>query len=68
MLKQHLTSTGQSQRDFAAQIGIDPSYLSLLVSGKKRPSLEVAVRIETATSGAVTCASWFPAGEGEDAA
>ncbi|WP_414973790.1 helix-turn-helix transcriptional regulator [Cereibacter sphaeroides] len=44
---------------FAAALGISRSYLSLLETGKKQPSLEVAVRIERITSGAVPASSWI---------
>tara|TARA_R110002020_G_scaffold474099_3_gene704524 strand:- start:663 stop:872 length:210 start_codon:yes stop_codon:yes gene_type:complete len=60
MLKDFLNSSGLSQRAFAEQVGIDPSYLSLLVSGQKRPSLKLAVSIEKATGGKVPCVSWVP--------
>lgn len=50
-----------SQRDFAKEIGISEPHLSALSSGKKRPSLKLAVRIERLTKGAVSAASWvFP--------
>ena len=48
------------QGDLAETFGISRAYLSLLLAGKKRPSLELAVRIERMTSGAVPVASWIP--------
>lgn len=60
MLKEFINESRLSQREFARTIGIDPSYLSLLVSGQKRPSLTLAVKIERATAGKVTCLSWLP--------
>lgn len=46
------------QLDLANILGISRPYMSLLVAGKKRPSLELAVRIEQVTGGAVPVVSW----------
>ena len=46
------------QRTLAAALGISRPYLSLLVAGKKRPSLELAVRIERLSQGNVPVTSW----------
>jgi len=60
MLRASIIASGLSREQFAAKAGISRSYLSLLEAGKKQPSLEVAVRIERLTSGAVLAASWVP--------
>ncbi len=46
------------QRELAEAFGISRPHLSLLLAGKKRPSLELAVRIEQMTDGAVPVTSW----------
>jgi DNA-binding transcriptional regulator YdaS (Cro superfamily) len=51
---------GQRKGDFAKRIGVSSAYLSQLLSGKRTPSLEVAVKIERETGGAVLAASWVP--------
>ena len=58
MLTQAITASGQTRRAIADQLGISASYLSLLEGGKKRPSLDLAFRIERLTGGAVPAASW----------
>jgi DNA-binding transcriptional regulator YdaS (Cro superfamily) len=63
MLKTHLEQTGERQGDFARRIGISQGFLSQLLNKRRSPSLSVAVRIERATGGAVSVASWH-----EDAA
>ena len=40
--------------DFARQIECQQSYVSLLTKGKRRPSPELALRIQEATEGKVT--------------
>ena len=42
----------------ALKLGVDKSYLSHLRSGRRRPSLETAGKIERATEGAVPVAAW----------
>lgn len=46
---------------FAGRVGISPSYLTELAAGIKRPSLDVACRIERETGGAVKVAHWLEA-------
>ena len=59
-IRAYLTETGRTQRALAAQLGISPSHLSEIVSGRKRPSLDVAFDIERATGGMVPVQSWGP--------
>lgn len=46
----------QSQNDGARRVGIGGSAFSLLLAGKRRPSIEVAARIERLYG--VPCAYW----------
>lgn len=48
------------KKDFAEKIGTSPSYLSQLLSGHRRPSFSLMVRIKDATNGAVCLNSWSP--------
>jgi len=43
---------------FASRLGTSPSYLSQLLSGRRRPSYELMLRIEQETGGAVDLRSW----------
>lgn len=51
-LKQYLK--GRDREEFAKQIGTTKNYLNLLVCGSRRPSPELAAKIEEASEGAVT--------------
>lgn len=64
MLANIILQSGSTRAAWAERLGISASYLSDILNGKKRPSLELAVRIESATAGAVTPASWVPDAEG----
>ncbi len=55
----------ESQSDIAMKFGISQAYLSQILSGKRRPSLDLAIRIERLTDGAVPATSWV---EQEDTA
>lgn len=63
MLTDAITRSGRSRTQFASALGIGRPFLSHLESGKKRPSLELAIRIERLTNGAVPAASWVPEAE-----
>lgn len=56
----YLANTKTKQSVLAASVGVSRGYLSELVGGTKRPSLELAVAIERATDGAVPATSWVP--------
>ena len=56
-LKKYLE--GKTKKDFAAKIGVSPSYLSQILSGAKSPQLDLAFRIEKATSGEVPATTWL---------
>jgi plasmid maintenance system antidote protein VapI len=59
MLKTFIEKSGHPQAHWAQRFGVSKSYLSELVNGNRRPSLDLGVRIEAETGGAVSCASWF---------
>lgn len=59
MLREHIKSSGESQTVWAERLGIARSYLSDLLNGNKVPSLDLAVRIQRATGGAVPADSWI---------
>lgn len=44
-LRMFLRKTKTSQRVFAQRVGIDPSYVTHILSGAKTPGLQVAARI-----------------------
>lgn len=61
-LQGYLQSTGQTQVAFALRVGISKSYLSELKTGKKTPSLRLAMKIQAATDSKVPAASWVTDG------
>lgn len=63
MFREHIIASERSRRDWADMLGISTSYLSLLEARRKTPSLDLAVRIEHATSGAVPAVSWVETGK-----
>lgn len=58
MFKDAIASSGKSRAEWAAELQISEAFLSQIVNGRKRPSLDVAFRIERATNGAVPASSW----------
>lgn len=58
MLTDAIKSLGLKRAIVADQLGIGRAYLSGLERGKKTPSLDLAVRIERLTCGAVPVSSW----------
>lgn len=53
-LKQYFSTEPMgSVNEMAAYLGITPTWLSLITHEKKRPSPELAVKIENATQGLV---------------
>ncbi|MFN6976790.1 MAG: helix-turn-helix domain-containing protein [Gemmobacter sp.] len=72
-LAAYIKATGTTQGALAARLGVSDGYLSDLKSGKKRPSLDLAFRIEALTGGAVPASAWrqppaLPVPPPEDAA
>ncbi len=58
-LRAYADTLDGKQDDLAKVFGISQPHLSLLMAGKKRPSLELAIRIEQLTEGAVPVSSWI---------
>jgi transcriptional regulator with XRE-family HTH domain len=54
LLKNWLDKKGISQKEFADMIGVAPSTIYRVITGKTRPKLDVARRIELSTSGEVS--------------
>lgn len=52
-------SPERTDAHFAERVGCSGPHLSLIVSGKARPSLALAVKIETETGGAITPSMLF---------
>jgi transcriptional regulator with XRE-family HTH domain len=61
-LHDFLQSTGQTPSAFAARLSVAPSTVSRWLSGDRRPSLSVMVRISEITGGAVTAADFMAVG------
>lgn len=57
-IKKYLFDKNIKQKDFANEIGIRDSYLSLLVNKKKLPRKYMRKLIEYATNGAVKDEDW----------
>ena len=60
LLDQFLQDNGLRQASFAERVGATQATISKLVRDETRPSLELAVRIERETKGAVPANSWVP--------
>jgi transcriptional regulator with XRE-family HTH domain len=61
MFAQHIDHSNENRSAWAERLGISRSYLSDLLNRKKTPSLELAVRIQNLTGGAVPASSWIDA-------
>lgn len=48
-LGRHLERAGKSQTDFATDLGVSRAYVTQILTGSRRPSLDVAARIEKLT-------------------
>ena len=59
-LRSYITLRCIKQSDFAAVLGITQSMVSRLITGATTPSLDLAVRIERVTDGAVPASAWIP--------
>ena len=57
-LKVYLESKGMSQEDFSHLLGITPAMTSYMASGKRSPSLALALKIQRLTSGKVRPEDW----------
>ena len=52
-LKTYCAERGIKKKEMAAQLGVSQTFLSLMINYKRRPSPELAARIEKMTSGKV---------------
>lgn len=52
-LKEYLDLIGKKQKDFAVELGVSGAHVSDLVKGKKKPSPDLATKIEDLTNGEV---------------
>jgi len=57
-LATHLKAAGIKRNEFARSVGISAPYLTQILAGRKRPSLDLAFRIEKATDGIVPASCW----------
>lgn len=57
----YITQSGLRPAIWASRFGISRGYLSDIMSGKKRPGLDLAFRIERETKGGVPASSWVSA-------
>lgn len=59
-LADHLRKTGMTQLEFAELAGVPGPQVSMWLSGRRRPGLESAFKIERATGGKVRATDWLP--------
>ncbi len=57
-LRRYLRKADLDQKQFADAADIKPDFLSHLLRGRKRPSLDTANRIAAASRGAVPTSLW----------
>lgn len=60
MFAAFILKSGKTRAAWAKQLGVSRSYLSDVLNGKSRPSLELASMIERETDGVVVASSWIP--------
>lgn len=53
-LSEYLTTSGQKATDFASKIECEPSTITRILRGERKPSVSLAVKIEEMTAGQVT--------------
>ncbi|WP_282029465.1 helix-turn-helix domain-containing protein [Paracoccus marcusii] len=58
-LQAHIAKAGITQAAFATRVSVSKGYITELLNGTKRPSLSLAVRIETESRAAVPASSWI---------
>lgn len=57
-LRSHLKRHGLTTSDFAKDLGCHRSFVSLIITGRKRPGLTLAAKIEHLTLGAIRAVDW----------
>jgi plasmid maintenance system antidote protein VapI len=60
MFAEFIAKSGETRSAWADRLGISKSFLSEILNGNRTPSLDLAVRIERMTEGAVLAACWIP--------
>ncbi len=60
-LRTYLEQTGEKRSDFASRVETTPATISRLCDGSMRPGLDLAHRLEKATSGKVKTEVWLSA-------
>lgn len=63
LLREWLTRSRMSQKDFAAKLDVTEPYLSQILSGLRRPKLEILMAIEAETG--VPVESWAATRDGK---
>jgi len=58
-VERYFQKTGETASGLAAKIGRAPSTITRPLRGKRRISLDIALEIERATSGAITAADFM---------
>lgn len=58
-LRTYRISIEKTQAELAEMLGLSQSFVSKMESGAQLPPLDLAVRIERMTKGAVPAASWI---------
>jgi DNA-binding XRE family transcriptional regulator len=62
LLRDYLETSGKTQAQLGAEVGVGQAAISKLCTGRIKPSGIVAYRIEQATGGAVPVRAWFEEG------
>jgi len=57
-LSKYISDRGMTRGEFAKRVGISAPYLSEILSGPKRPSIDLAFKIESETGGEVPASCW----------
>lgn len=60
MFADFIAKSGETRSAWADRLGISKSFLSELLNGNRTPSLDLAVRIERMTDGAIPASCWIP--------
>ena len=55
----YMRATGRTNAEMSRQLRVHPSYVSLLLAGKRHPSLDMCQRIEEATGQTVVLEDWI---------
>jgi plasmid maintenance system antidote protein VapI len=64
-LAEYLTTKGINRQEFARRLSVEPSTVTRLINGERKPSVELAAQIERETEGNVGLQDWSAAPEPE---